>query len=595
MTRIALCFLAVFHFIVQPAAAQDRQPDSFVQIEFHPDLDVARQALRAYDRRLEDVTGFAMGAGWYAVTLGPYTRDGAEGAMTRLRREGLIPRDSFVARGADYRRQIWPEDTASDATTVSATAAGSTRPAATAASSTRPEVVRPAPAGSERPETLPEETRFEARQSERRLSRAERRQLQIALQWADHYQGRIDAVIGPGTRAAMRQWQSANGHAPTGVLTTRQRAELLRQYNAVLEGLELALVRDPGTGIRMELPLGAVAFDRYEPPFAHFDPTGEVPGARVLLISQPGDRDTLVGLYDIMQTLRIVPPEGERGVEGDGFTLVGRNDEIVSYTQAALQGGEIKGFTLIWPAGDSDRRTRLLAKMRASFERIEGVLDPAAATEAAQGVDLVAGLEIRRPTLSRSGFYVDRSGAVVTTLEAVKGCERITIDEDYDARVVARDSTLDVAVLRPVEPLSPISVAAFQTAPPRLQSDVAVAGYSHGGILGAPTLTFGELAGMRGLNGEEELKRLALNALEGDAGGPVVGGNGAVLGMLLPDRQDGRKLPEEVSFAADAEALTAFLEGVGVATRSKAGGRSLAPETLAKRASGMTVLVSCWE
>ena len=52
-------------------------------------------------------------------------------------------------------------------------------------------------------------------------------------------------------------------------------------------------------------------FDHYEPPFVHYGERGGS-GVRVLLISQPGDQSTLFGLYDILQTLEIVPLDGER-------------------------------------------------------------------------------------------------------------------------------------------------------------------------------------------------------------------------------------------------------------------------------------------
>ncbi|WP_397542305.1 serine protease [Roseovarius salis] len=597
MARIAFSLLLLFQFFVTSATAQEQ--DRFIQIETHPDLALTRQAVQAYSGQLADVNGFSLGAGWYAVALGPYGPGEAERVMTRLRGQGLIPPGSYLATSGDYRQQFWPVgtnylDRAADAGAAQADGTIQLAQAGQRSDSTPQIIDNSGPQIVPVPE-IPAETTYEARQNERRLSREERAQLQVALEWAGFYNGPIDAVIGPGTRAAMSQWQASNDYERTGVMTSRQRAELLRQYNSVLEGLELRLVRDSRTGIQMRMPTGAVAFSRYEPPFAHFDATGDIPGARVLLISQRGDRDTLVGLYDIMQTLRIVPPEGERGIEGDSFRLVGENDEIVSHTEASVEGGEIKGFTLIWPAGDEERRTRLLNEMRASFERIAGVLDPAEGSGETQSVDLVSGLEIRRPSLSRSGFYVDRSGTVVTTLEVVQGCDRVTLDEDYDARVVARDPDLGVAVLRPVDPLAPIGIAAFQLAPPRLQSDVAAAGYSYGGILGAPTVTYGELADVRGLNGEEKLKRLALDALEGDAGGPVVDSSGAVLGMLLPDRQRDRQLPEGVSFAADAEAITALLAEIGVQPIPAEGGQPIDPETLSKRASGMTVLVSCWD
>ncbi len=452
----------------------------------------------------------------------------------------------------------------------------------------------PAPQVVPEPE-IPFETPAEARQNEARLTRDERAQIQEALQWAGYYQSIIDAAFGPGTRAAMAAWQRDNGHEPTGIMTTRQRIQLLNGYNTVLDGLGLRTVRDDATGIRMKLPLGVVAFDHYEPPFAHFNASGDMPEARVLLISQRGDRNTMVGLYDIMQTLEIVPPEGPRQVNGDDFTLIGRDDRIVSQTQVTLRDGQIKGFTLIWPAGDEDRRTRLMDEMQASFERIEGVLDPAAGGDTEERIDLVSGLEIRQPKLSRSGFFVDAQGTVVTTLEAVQGCERVTLDEDYAAQVIAIDDRLGVAVLRPADPMAPIAVAAFASAPPRIKSEIALAGYSYGGVLGAPTLTYGELADLRGLGGERDLKRLALNALDGDAGGPVVDGYGAVVGMLLPASQQGRQLPEGVSFAADAEALRAVLAEAGISPAQSQDRLPLSPETLAERATGMTVLVSCWD
>ncbi|MEQ9260067.1 MAG: serine protease [Roseovarius sp.] len=600
MSRIFLSFFLSLVFSAHIATAQ-QQPDTgqtWIQLESHPSLAVTQQAIRAYGAQIEDVNGFSLGAGWYAVALGPYGPEEAEEVLARLRNDGLIPRDSYVAISDNYLQQFWPvgANYLSQPAIETQTAEGDAEPNVQVAqaqtgtqSDAGPQVVEE--------ESLPlvDEGPAEARQNEALLSTEERAELQRLLEWAGYYRGAIDAAFGPGTRAAMRGWQQDNGYDPTGIMTTRQRAELFRQFNAVLEGLDIRLVRDDESGIQMNLPMGAVTFEKYEPPFAHFRSTGFVEEARVLFISQPGDRNTLLGLYDIMQTLEIVPEEGERGIEGDSFRLEGRNSRFVSYTQASLENGQVKGFTLIWPAGDEERRARLLSAMRGSFQRLPGVLSPSAGGEAEQRVDLVSGLEIRRPKLSRSGFYVDAAGTVVTTTEAVTGCGRVTIDEDYDARVVTSDAALGVAVLKPVDPLAPLAVAAFQAVPPRLQSDVAVAGYSYGGILGAPTLTFGQLADVRGLNGEEELKRLALNALEGDAGGPVVDGYGAVVGMLLPHTQGGRQLPEGVSFAVDAEALTGILSGAGVLPQAATYAQPLPPETLAKTASGMTVLVSCWE
>jgi peptidoglycan hydrolase-like protein with peptidoglycan-binding domain len=418
--------------------------------------------------------------------------------------------------------------------------------------------------------------------------------LQVALKWAGVYGGAIDAAFGQGTRGAMARWQNENGFDATGILTTRQRAELLRQYNAVFDGLGLKRVADNATGIAMQIPTSVVAFDRYEPPFAHFNPIGDL-DARVLLISQSGDRNTMAGLYDIMQTLAIVPETGPRSLDSDSFTLIGEGALQISHSQVWHRDGEIKGFTLIWPAGDEERRNRLIQKMQDSFESLPGTLDPAEGAQSEQRIDLIAGLQVRQPRLTRSGFYVDAGGAVLTTADAVQQCGRITIDETYTAAVALIDEALGVAVLQPQETLAPMQVAIFQELAPRLKSDVAVAGYSYGGLLGAPTVTFGQVSDLKGLHGESHLKRLALASLDGDAGGPVLDTGGAVLGMLLPHEVDGRSLPDGVSFAATNGALQDVLARGGITPRKTAEIDALTPESLTDHASAMTVLVSCWE
>ncbi len=553
------------------AQAQDRV---YIQIEAHPSLNEAEQAVRGYAARLQDVNGFALGGGWYAVALGPFDPDTAQARLRDYRRAGAVPSDSYVAVAEDYGQRFYP----------------------IGAEATQPAPQAPAVVATPEPDPQPvDETPAEARRSEALLTRDEKMDLQIALRWAGFYNSTIDAAFGAGTRNSMAAWQDANGYQTTGVLTTRQRAELIAQYNAVLEGMGMAQVRDDEAGISMQLPTGAVAFDHYEYPFAHYTGTGTVDGARVLLISQAGDQNTLFGLYDIMQTLEIVPLNGPRERRSGNFTLVGQNDRIVSHTEASLEGGEVKGFTLIWPAGDEERRTRILAAMQDSFARIPGAVLQPSDGRAEQDIDLLAGLEIRKPRLSRSGFYVNASGTVVTVAEAVQNCTRITLDEEFDATLVTLDEAAGIAVLRPDRALAPMSVAAFPEAQPRLQSEVAVSGYSFEGVLGAPTLTFGKLEDVKGLGGEPGLRRLALNHQPGDAGGPVLDAAGSVVGMLLPRTTGARQLPDAVSFATGSDSIRSVLQGAGLSAAATAGGAVLDPVDLTRIATGMTVLVSCWD
>ena len=138
-----------------------------------------------------------------------------------------------------------------------------------------------------------------------------------------------------------------------------------------LGGLGLRTVRDEAAGIQVELPMGVLGEPATEPPFVRYDGREGVP-PQVLLISQPGDQGRLWGLYEIMQTLEIVPPEGPRERTEDAFVIEGQDGRIHSTTYAWLVEGQIKGFTLVWPAGDEDRRARLVEAMRASFRQLPG-------------------------------------------------------------------------------------------------------------------------------------------------------------------------------------------------------------------------------
>lgn len=571
-------------FIVGTASAQQNSQDVvWVQIEAHPSLRQAQSRAQEYARVLADVNGFALGGSWYGIVLGPYLRSDAQQVLNAYRAQRQIPQDSFLSFTRTLGQQFWP--VGADVLNRGAILAPQV-PQSDAGVAT---LTEPAPT------TEPsDETPAEARRSERALTADERKDLQIALRAAGFYNSTIDGAFGAGTRRSMEDWQASNGFETSGVLTTAQRKTLMDQYNAPLISVGMRLVQDTKAGIEMQMPAGAVKFARYEPPFAHYDATGDL-GARVLLISQPGNQATLFGLYDIMQTLEIVPLEGPRERSKDRFTLEGRNADRVSYTQARLVDGEIKGFTLVWPTGDEDRRKRVLTEMKASFERFDSVLDPAEGGDAEQRIDLVSGLEVRKPRLSRSGFYIDTKGTVVTTAQAVQSCTRITLDQDHQAELVTVDDALGVAVLRPAEALAPMSVAQFRTDAPRLQSDVAVAGFSYEGVLGGPTLTFGTVADVKGLRGETELARLALAALPGDAGGPVFDAAGGVVGMLLPAASTSQKLPDDVSFAADAAAIQGVLDAAGMQGEPHTESSDISPDALNQRATGMTVLVSCWD
>lgn len=576
--------IAAFFLLIVSAVSANAQDNFWVQIQATQTLTGAQDNAREFARRLDDVHGYYIGDGFYGIFIGPFSESDAEIARERLLAQGAIPSDSFVYNGRTLRQQFWP---IGGGTTSAATVPD------TPGQNTTGSDIANLPAD---PLIVSDETLSEARASEAALERPEKEELQRALRWAGVYTAAIDGSFGRGTRAAMQAWQEANNMEPTGVLTTGQRVILFSQYNRVLEGLNLRLVRDDASGIQMDIPTDIVSFSEYRPPFVRFEATGDVDEALVLFISQTGDEGRLIGLYEVMQVLEIIPPEGPRSVDSNGFEIEGIGNGIHSYTSVSLRDGEIKGFTLVWPEGDEARRSRMLEIMQDSFDLLPGTLDPRIVPVSEdQAIDMVAGLAVRQPRQSRSGFYVGNDGTVVTTPEILDECTQITFDRETEAEVIARDDDLGIAVLRPIEDLAPISIASFQSDTPRLQDQIAVAGYPFNGVLSAPTLTFGQVVDIRGLTGDDTIKRLSILPQPSDAGGPVFDDRGAVLGMLLP-RKDGNTqvLPPEVNFSVDGTQIVNLLAEQGVTAQISEAAAAISPVALTRRAADITVLVSCW-
>ncbi len=618
--------------------ARAQAPEGFwVQLEAHATLRTAQEFAARYDGRLGMVFGFRLAGGWYGLALGPFaTWDEAEAARARLVAGRQIRRDAYVTDGSIYGARFWPAGVPNEPFAAGAPQAQSTqaqeparqnvavpgtvqtttdanRTAGAAAVAARPEASREAAAGA--PAAAParderaaraeqsaeerEETLAEARAAEMRLSQEERRALQAALQWFGYYPQMLDGVFGPATRWAIERWQADNGQAPTGFLTSRQRAELLAAYEDARRRFGFALIRDEAAGIEIELPLGLVAFNRYDPPFVHYDQVGES-GLRVLLISQEGTQSTLAGLYEIMQSLPFIPPDGERERRATSFLLTGRDGELRAHAEARLERGAIKGFVLIWTApADADAEV-VLPRLRASFRAIPGVLTSGFG-EGALSVEraaLLSGLEPPEPKRRRSGFFVDPAGTIVTAAEAVEGCGRVTIDESFPVRVQVLDQALGLAILTPDDRLAPLTYAHFAESPPSQGVEVRASGFSFEAKLNRPLLTLGALITSEGLVLEKARMVLSLAAQDGDIGGPIFDAFGAVIGMVLPRTlENGRVLPADVVLALSAQEIVSALSRAGfnpIRSEGRVPSAPLPRERQARLAAEMTVLVSCW-
>ncbi len=580
---VAVFFLLLSALLLMhPTAGAAQDGEVYLQVEAHPDRATAEARAQVYSGLFPETTGFGLRSGWFGVLIGPFPQGEAADLLASLKSERLIPSDSFIAFPRDLRDQFWPAE-------------GTPAPVANDPA-IETAAVEPEPLLQPEPAAAPDEDRQQARDSEALLTPEDRQDLQTALKWFGYYPSAIDGAFGPGTRTSMSAWQDARGYEATGILTTRQRRELLDAWDGELAAFGFEQVIETESGITVTLPLGLVEFDHYEPPFVHY--RARIEGApKIVLISQPGDQAALFGLYDVLQTLQSVPLDGPRDRDDRSFRIRGTSAQIDTTVFAELNGDRIKGWMLISNPGNEPRDARILTVLQDSFSPDgDSVLDPGmVAMDAGTKAGLLSGLEVRKPKLSRTGFFVSADGMVATTGEAVAGCGRVTIDRTTDAEVTLTDAASGLALLKPKTPLAPRFVAALAPSG-RPGTEITVPGYSYEDRLPAPVLTFGTFEDAQGLGGEPGLARLALQSLPGDAGGAVLDGTGSVVGMLLPAASpDGKQLPAGVAFALSGAELSRLLAANGITPQTPTSAVQLAPGALTEVATGMTALVSCWE
>ncbi len=583
MLRNVIAATILFFIGIVPVNAQSVK-SMWIQVESLETEDEALERILAYKTFLPAIAGFKLPNGEFGVVVGPFSELESKYLLTQFSQTGLIPPDSFISSAGQFGQQFYPP---SESTT--------TDEAADRPKETKPDTLVLVDENGNPILRETDETKSQARASERLLTKDDKKLLQSALKDAGFYTGAIDGLYGRGTRSSMSRWQDANHFQDTGILTTAQRAELLNGYYSALNGLGMQLVEDRAAGIAIEMPTNVVSFDGYTAPFAHFMAT-DGSEAGVHLISQPGDRTSLYALYDVMQTLSIVPLDGRRKKNRNNFLLTGTNDKIISHTEAYLSGGEIKGFTLVWPANRADQAQKLLDRMQRSFERQSGVLPRGQGTDIEPGQAMLGGLDLRKATSIVSGAFINEDGMVLTTSQITESCERIAVFDDTEFELIRFAPEIGISLLAPKTDVQPIGFGTVRAAPNRLNTDVLVSGYVFGGTLSAPALTHGMIAASTGLQGEEHLDRLELSPFASDAGGPVLGANGEIVGILNAEDNSGeRLLPSGVSFMTDNTSVSNFLKETGVDYNLNIALGTKSPTEIERMAADMTVWISCWE
>ena len=201
-----------------------------------------------------------------------------------------------------------------------------------------------------------------------------------------------------------------------------------------------------------------------------------------------------------------------------------------------------------------------------------------------------------RAPLVRSGtaFFVSRAGYLLTSAHVVAGCARLSLWQERGplraAKLVAADAGLDIALLRSSGAVRGFAVIAARGTLPA-GAAVSTIGFAlDPSNPGVPTLSNGTVIGSATAPSGQRLLVIDAALERGNSGGPVIGRDGTLEGMIIG--ADGSR-PEH-GVAVPAVEVGKFLKSHGIAYRAAAASEAQAKGS-AELLRRMSALVQCVE
>ena len=233
-------------------------------------------------------------------------------------------------------------------------------------------------------------------------------------------------------------------------------------------------------------------------------------------------------------------------------------------------------------------------------------------SEAAQGQALARELYARmsartddpphaQPARSGTGILFAVGTAVVTNHHVVEGCPQVAVARDGQVRsaiVSGMDDGNDLALLELERPLRGGDAHLRPRSKISVGERAVVAGFPFTSGDGF-TVTTGNISATRGPAGRTGLFQFTAPIQQGNSGGPVIGADGAILGVVV-SKLDAvavaavtGDLPQNVNYAVHGAVLRTFLDLNGVDYRALARSGQRSDAELADEARRFTVLVTC--
>jgi serine protease Do len=475
----------------------------------------------------------------------------------------------------------------------------------------------------------------------RGMSAAEKRLVQAALAFSGDYLGLLDGEWGRGSQAALETYTRRTDGVDKPRLSHVR--ELLTTWEAERVENDWRMVYLKTTDTTYAHPFGLLA-ENPDKDVIQFD----APDDSFSLTVDFGDQDSAIAIHRYVMGEATPRPEPYQNYRDDrlitSVTLPGdlrayvRSDWVgngyvtlsiftADYHQSrmALMAGSMQRGTapdLIVPAGgllaDLMGDTAVAAAepdIRNPFGRkppvTAGDVDPNPFDDAEPASPFAQGTQPDTPDVPDSrrsdeasgtgtGFFIN-DNSIVTAAHVVAGCRRVELADGALADVIAADEELDLAVLSAPEPNATWLELSTNGAA-QLGEPVTALGYPYLNQFGQGlTVTGGNVSALPGGRFGETQLMISAPVQPGNSGGPLLNGEGAVIGVVVARIDDmvvfeeTGTLPQNMNFAITNGTLTDFLKGARVMFPPAKGRRHDMAKGVPEAVSGAVVPLFCFE
>ena len=214
--------------------------------------------------------------------------------------------------------------------------------------------------------------------------------------------------------------------------------------------------------------------------------------------------------------------------------------------------------------------------------------------------------ETKKPVLeltsSGSGFYVSKTGHILTNEHVVRGCRELRTPPSFQFAVVALEKRTDLALLTSTGQTKRL-IAKFRGGRGiRSGDDIVILGYPLPGVLASEVnVTSGTVSALAGPGDDRRFFQITAPVQPGNSGGPVLDRAGNAVGVVRA-KLDAIKvaratgdIPQNVNFAVSAGTVRSFLDAHDVPYETAASTDKLEPADIAANARKFTVPIECWK